>query len=287
MRTVRYIIIAGAVAICGCQTVAERPPHDEHSLVGDWRGNSKLRAENEVQIEAVHEDRSVSGTACGRENSGVIVGQRLERIATQSESGLSIRFDIGRASFHMRRDAPRKAILWETWTRRDGTLARPLRATLTRTSKPGCVERYRAEPKAPRVSAAKAEQPLIGRWTGQWQSGTIAEMAIMNADASGNIEATYCTRRPSGRIAIFDLRRGGTFKTRLDPKTNKITFEERWRWGRKTAFRFELRSPDFARLETAKKKGRTTTSTVQLAMRRGINARGCLVYIETAPARDG
>ena len=229
----------------------------------------------------------MSGTACGRQNSGVIVGQRLEGIATQSESGLSIRYDIGRASFHMHGSAPRKAVLWETWTRRDGTLARPLRATLTRTSKPGCVERFRAEPKGPWVSAANAEQPLVGQWTGQWGSGTIAEMAITNANGRGNIEATYCTRRPSGHIAILDLRRGGTFKTRLEAKANKITFEERWRWGRKTAFTFELKSPDFARLETIEMKGRTTTGSEDLSMRRGVNAKGCLVHIKTTAARDG
>ena len=281
MRTARCIIVAAVVSICGCQTVAERVPDDEGSLLGDWKGSNRLRPHVETRIEAVHEDRTVSGAACSREKSGAIVGQRLEDTALQSPSGLSIRFDIGRGSFHMHRTGPRKAAMWETWTRRDGTITRPLRTTLTRTSKPGCVERFSAELRSAAPPPPMAERPLVGQWTGQWSSGTIGELLVFDASARGQVEAIYCTRQPSGAIWIFDLRRGGPFKTRLDSKTNTITFEERWKWGRKTAYSFELQSADFARLRTADMKGRTTTDTGQLAMTRRVNPRGCLAHIVT------
>ena len=80
MRAAGCIIVAAATSICGCRTVAERAPHDESSIVGDRKGNNRLRPPVESRIEALHASNSVSCTACTRENSGVLVGQRVQGI---------------------------------------------------------------------------------------------------------------------------------------------------------------------------------------------------------------
>ena len=278
--TARCIIATIAVAICGCQTAAERPAtHDDHPLVADWKGTNRFRPVIEVRVGEIHDDRAVSGAACWQETSGAIIGQRLDGTATESETGLSLRFDIGRSAFHIHDTGDRKATMWETRTRADGTLTRPLRTRLGRTRSPGCVERYLSAPRAPTPAALSADSPLTGQWTEQ-RSGTITEMNILKAGPRGNVSATFCTRSATGEIAIYDLQRRGPFKPRIDASTHTLTFEERLRRGTRH-FTFRAAAPEQATLERAYKKGRSRTGITTLTMVRGAHPAGCLAYIDT------
>ena len=280
----QWAVAALAALACGCQTTTERAHDDDaNPLTGHWTGSNRFRPQIEVQIDNLNEDRTVKGTACWWETSGVIVGQRLDKIATGSETGLSIRFNIGRGAFHVQRRAERKALMWETRTRDDGTLTRPLRTRISRTTKPGCVQRYRAEAKTPAPVGENAQRPLARYWTGQWENGTVSEMAVVKGAAKGDIEATYCTKSTSGEIAIYDLRRRGPLKARLDAAKNTITFEERLRRRGKRRFSFRVEGPDEARLGITREKGRTAPSSTTLVMRRGASTQGCLAYIDTTP----
>ena len=279
-------MVALAVLVFGCQTTAERAPEEEGSLTGHWKGSNRFRTQIETRIESIGEDRTVKGTTCWWETSGVIVGQQLDEIAKASKTGLSIRFDIGKGSFHVQRREQRKALMWEIRTRANGTLTRPLRTSLNRTRKPGCAQRFRAEPRMPTPIVTNAQEPLYGHWTGQWADGTVSEMAIPQTSARGATEATYCTRSTRGEISIYDLRRRGTPKARFDATKNTITFEERLRRkGRGTTeLRFQVETADEAQLVVRQKKGRTMIGPRTLAMRRGANPQGCLAYIDTTPA---
>ena len=162
-------MVAVAAPLCGCQTVAERPPEDERFFAGQWTGSNRFRPQVGARVEEVGDDRTIRGAACWWETSGVVVGQRLDETAMSSETGLSIKYKIGKGSFHIQRVGERKAVMWESRTRHDGTLARPLRTRLQRTSKPaGCSRRYRSEAGPPAAVATCAEQPLEGHWTGRW-----------------------------------------------------------------------------------------------------------------------
>lgn len=282
MRTTKCIMVAAAMAaIGGCQTAIEGPAtgHDDNPFVGDWKGSNRFRPQIEARIEAVHEDRTVTGAACWWETSGVITGQRLDQIATQSETGLSIKFDIGKGSFHIQQTGERTATMWETRTRPDGTLTRPLRTRLTRTRKPACIGRYLATATERTPAPASAEQPLVGDWTGRWANGTIAEMNIAGTSAR-DFKATYCTRSRNGEIAIYDLQRRGRLKPRLDAPSRTLTFEERLRRGTRH-FTFKAGAPKQATLERAYRKGRSRTGITKLTMTRGGDRDGCLAYIET------
>lgn len=276
-------IAATAALALGCQPMAAQTGGDKNTFIGHWAGKNRFRSRIEVRVDDIGDDQTVNGTACWWNTAGVIFGQRLEHVARLSETGLSIRFDIGRGSFHVHRTGERKAVLWETRLRSDGTLTRPLRTRLARTRKDGCAQRYSAEAAAPPASASDAT-PIVGHWTGQWNDGRVGEMNVTSADAKGNVEGMYCTRSDTGEIAIYDLLRRGALNARHNARQATVTFEQKLRHRRKRRFRFEASDREHARLTVTREHRGATLGSTTLAMSRGASPQGCAAYTRTLPA---
>ena len=281
----KMVITLAAASIAaltgGCQTTAVQPAVEESFPVGHWAGKNRFRPRIEMRIDGVAADRGVTGTACWRETSGVIAGQRLDGIARVSQTGLSVRFDIGKGQFHVHDAGNRKAAMWETRTRADGTLTRGLRTRLTRTRAPECAQRFAVQARIAPAPSFDPDQPIIGHWTGRRADGSIAEVRITTASDRGDIEGTHCTRSASGEIRIHDLARRGASRARFDAEAGTVAFEERLRKGWTRRYTFATSGPDGARLDSAAHKRASTREPMSLAMRRGADPQGCLARIAT------
>ena len=281
-------VVAATVMLLSAATFAKQSDGEGSFFIGDWAGKNRFRTRIEIRIEEIEENGSVSGAACWWDRSGVIFGQRLDEVGRLSSAGVSIKFEIGKGSFHIRRVGERKGEMWETRMRSDGTLTRPLRTRLSRTTKPGCAQRYAREALPLGPTTEREGVPVNGNWTGRWEDGTVAELRVTNAGTRNEVQGRYCTKGKTGEIAIYDLDRKGALKARYEPSNSTVTFEQQLGRKQNNRFRFEPTGSDSGQLVVNKRKKRTTLETRTMRMNRGVNPDGCLVQTHPSegPAQE-
>ena len=142
-----------------------------------------------------------------------------------------------------------------------------------------CVRRFLDEPRV--VETVEESGPLVGRWTGTWETGNILELEVDAIDSENLVTGRACVRNVETRaINVWDLHDRTALTRGYDPGARTLTVDRHAQGGRLHRKIFTEHDDGTLHYETIGDVGTAREKRETLTMRRGIHPDGCLRFIK-------
>ena len=253
--------------------VKPAPPETRQAFVGAWNGINHRGTTMETVIERVDADGGVAGTGCSAQSNGSLSWRTLDNGTFENGDRITIMNRNVRITLMMNATQEGAAEIVQTWP--NGWQSRiPMQPMQTR----GCNERFTALAAAgSTVERQPDDAPIVGAWSGEWKSETVAELSIEALGDDGALTGRYCTRTTEGRLRVWDIGSGGRFEATLDKKGKKALMTVPWGDGKRDELEFRMKGNDKMTLKLTKQAGTRKQKVDTLKMTRGASEDGCLL----------
>ena len=260
-------------------------PEARDAFVGAWKGIDHRGTTIETVIKRVDPDGRVTGTACSEYRNGSLSWRTLGKAMFVNGDRIMLMNRNTRMTFMMNGGHGETA---ETvLTRPNGWQWRVSMEPMSGIQHGGCNERFTvgavAEPAAERQPD---DAPLIGAWSGRWDNGNVAELAIEAIGADGALTGRYCTKRTSRALQVWDVGSDDRFKGTVNKKGKRVQITIPWGYGNRDELEFRLKGSDKVTMKYKERAGTNRQKVSTLKMTRGASVGGCLVNTTSRSSAD-